>query len=337
MRDIPAPLAAHIESTVTTLAACWRVERKDGVLILGSQHDQGITIAAGDLAGTYVAQAGITGSDVRSTSDMSVDNMEVTGAINNGDLNLVDLSAADIEAGLFDDAAVTLFLVNWAAPDDGQIILRTGNVGAISRTAEGQYRAELRGLAQRLAQNIIRTYGSSCDAELGDARCGVDLAALTVTGTVTAVTSNRRFLAELDVGSPSETLDIELFLAMPRDIVAGDTFTIHPGCDKSEVTCRETFANIVNFRGHGYLVPGVGELMAFGGQTAEKKPKKIRVKRFGLFSSTLDKFIPKLETLLPGVPAEVGDVFYNGGLVTWTSGDNESFSMEVKSSTAVPP
>jgi uncharacterized phage protein (TIGR02218 family) len=205
MRTLTAELQAHLAGDVTTLAVCWRVERRDGVLILGTEHDADLTIAAGDYAGTYVASAGITGSDVRSTSDMSVDNMEVQGAVNNGDLALVDLSAADIEAGLFDDAEVTLFLVNWQAPDDGQIVLRTGNVGEISRTAEGEYRTEVRGLAQRLTQNIIRTYGSSCDAELGDARCKVDLAAITVTGEVTAVTSARRFVAELDVGSPVET------------------------------------------------------------------------------------------------------------------------------------
>ena len=309
MRTLPAALQAHIEGRVTTLAVCWRVTRSDGVLILGTEHDQNLTISgAGSptnpYAGTYLAHAGITGSDVRSTSDMSVDNMEVTGAINQGDLNLIDLSAGDIEAGLFDDAAVVLFLVNWQAPDDGQIVLRTGNIGEISRTAEGQYRTELRGLAQRLTQNIVRTYGSSCDAELGDTRCGVDLLALTVTGEVTAVTSNRRFTATLSGGSPqfdaghfngglvtwtsgdNDTFsielkqdtygspgEIELYLPMPRDIAPGDLFTIRPGCDKSAATCKGRFANLVNFRGHGAWVPGLGEIMAFGGQTAEKKPR----------------------------------------------------------------
>jgi uncharacterized phage protein (TIGR02218 family) len=162
VRTLPPELTSHLAGSVTTLAVCWRVERSDGVLILGTEHDADITIAEGDspgdspgnpYAGTYYARAGITGSNVRSTSDMSVDNMEVQGAINNGDLAIVDLSAADIEAGLFDDAAVTLFLVNWEAPDDGQIVLRTGNIGEISRTAEGNYKTELRGLAQRLSTN----------------------------------------------------------------------------------------------------------------------------------------------------------------------------------------
>lgn len=305
MRNISAALAAHLQGEVTTLAVCWRVERSDGVLILGTEHDQDITIEGDSptapYGGTYSARAGITGSNVRSTSDLSVDNMEVSGAVNAGDLQLVDLSAADIEAGLLDDASVVLFLVNWQAPDDGQIVLRTGTIGEIVRTAEGQYRTELRGLAQRLTQKIVRTYGSSCDAELGDARCGVNIATLTETGTVTAVTSSRQFSATISgtpdpgdfngglltftsgendgfsmevksdaYGSPAEVL---LYLPMPADVEVGDTFTIRPGCDKSAAMCKGRFNNLVNFRGHGAWVPGVGELAAFGGQTADKKPR----------------------------------------------------------------
>ena len=308
MRTIPAALLAHLQGEVTTLSVCWRITRSDGVLILGTEHDQDLTIEEGGspsnpYAGTYLASAGITGSDVRSTSDMSVDNMEVTGALDT-DLQIVDLRAADIEAGLFDDASVVTFLVNWQAPDDGQIVLRTGNIGEIKRTAEGQYRTELRGLAQRLTQNIVRTYGSSCDAELGDSRCAIDIDALTVTGTVTAVTNNRQFSAALDYGSPApdanyfngglirwtlgenESFSMEvrqdtfgspgeilLYLPMPLDIGVGDTFTIRPGCDKSAAMCKGRFGNLVNFRGHGAWVPGMGEILVFGGQTAEKKPR----------------------------------------------------------------
>lgn len=310
MRALPPGLDLHLQGDLTTLAVCWRITRTDGVLILGTEHDQDLTIETGGspanpYAGTYVAQAGITGSDVRSTSDMSVDNMEVTGAVNQGDLTLVDLSAADIEAGLFDDASVVLFMVNWQAPDDGQIVLRTGTIGEISRTAEGQYRTELRGLAQRLTQNIVRTYGSSCDAELGDSRCGIDILSLTITGTVTAVTSNRQFTASLSYGSPANDTpgyftgglitwtsganesfgmevkqdthgspgDILLYLPMTADIEVGDTFTLRPGCDKSAAMCKGQFANLENFRGHGAWVPGMGEIAAFGGQTAERLPR----------------------------------------------------------------
>jgi hypothetical protein len=55
------------------------------------------------------------------------------------------------------------------------------------------FRAELRGLSQALSQQIVELYTPDCRADLGDARCKVNLAALTVTGAITAVTDRRSF------------------------------------------------------------------------------------------------------------------------------------------------
>ena len=78
MRTIPP---GFLDSTVTDLQVCWKLVRRDSVEILGTEYDQDITITTGDYAGAYLASAGITGSDVRSTSDLSVDNLEITGAL----------------------------------------------------------------------------------------------------------------------------------------------------------------------------------------------------------------------------------------------------------------
>jgi uncharacterized phage protein (TIGR02218 family) len=303
MLELTTALAAHFLEEVTTLAVCWRIERTDDLLILGTQHDRSITVVddlGGDYAGTYLAQAGITGSDIRSSSDMSVDNSEVSGVTSSDALVLPNLSVADIEAGLFDGASVTLFLLNWAAPDDGRAVLRTGRIGEISRTSDGRYRTELRGLAQNLTQVMVRTYGAQCDAELGDSRCTVDLGPLTMTGTVMSVTNRRLFTVALS-GTPTEstlfdgglltwtagdnatyTMEVKrltddtvlnLFLPMWLDVQVGDTFTIRPGCDKSPAMCKGRFANLVNFRGHGAWVPGIGEMSVFGGQTAPRSER----------------------------------------------------------------
>lgn len=306
MRTIPAALSAHLAEDVTTTALCWMVTRTDGVVIRGTAHDRDITIAAGSpdnpRAGTYLAQANISGSQVRSTSDLAVDNLEVTGALPD-DLRLVDLTAADIEAGLLDDADVQLFVVNWQDPDAGQIVMRAGNLGNIRRTSEGEYVAELRGRFQRLSQNIIRTYSAQCGADLGDSRCGVDLTAYTVPCTVTAVTSRRRFNVSVGtgspgLGSPTPTAgyfnggqvtftsgansgyrmevkrdaaagvlgELELFMQMPADVAVGDTLELRPGCDKALATCRDRFGNLVNFRGWGVFVPLQNEVLKPGGQ-----------------------------------------------------------------------
>lgn len=294
MKTVPAALATHLQSRVTTLAVCWRIVRTDSQVILGTQHDRALTIPSGPYAGTYPAEGAMTGSAIRSNSDLAPDNLEVRGPVS-ADVTLTTLRIADIEAGLYDDAEVTLLLVNWASPGDGQLVLRTGNLGNIRHSSANRYTAELRGLTQRLSQTTVRTYGVLCDAELGDSRCGVALAPLTRTGTVTTVASRRRFDSTItSVGAAGAYIGglvtftsganngfarevkrdrvgnvagaLELFEQMPRTVATGDTFTIRPGCPKTFQACRDTFANAVNFRGHGRLVPGTIAVLQIGGQ-----------------------------------------------------------------------
>lgn len=300
MRTFPAGFLAAIGQEVTTLAVCWRVIRRDGIEILGTEHDVSIPITTGDYVGTYLAQAAITGSDVRSTADMAVDNLEVLGAFpetmldtsaSPQDLQLIDLNPADIEAGMFDNAEVTTFIVNYEAPDDYQHILRTGWIGNVTRKAEGEYRTELRGLTQALSQGIVRTYGVECDAELGDARCKVDLGPHTFSTFVSEVFSRREFQMDTTLGALPFSLNVPggkvtwtsglnegysmeikdlsslvftLYLPMPRDIQEGDTFTVQRGCDKTLSTCINLYDNVLNFRGHGVFVPGEAEVLQRG-------------------------------------------------------------------------
>jgi uncharacterized phage protein (TIGR02218 family) len=58
------------------------------------------------------------------------------------------------------------------------------------------------------------------------------------------------------------TGQIELLLPMGYAIQPGDTFRIHPGCDKRLDTCSDRFANVLNFRGEPY-VPGQDLLMSY--------------------------------------------------------------------------
>lgn len=299
MKTINAAGLAHLAKRVTSLAICWRVVRRDGVLILGTEHDSDITISLGEspdlFDGTYRAKAGITGSDIKTGSDLSADNSEVTGSYNR-DLSVVDLRAEDIEAGLFDLAAVTIFVCNWKAPEDFQIIVGAGTLGDIIRTAEGQYRSERRGLTQSLTKNFIRSFGVDCDAIFGDERCGFDLATVTFSGIVTGVTSRRVFTATIDSGfdetqgrrgtvtwtyGANETFAedvketaggvVTLYMPMPLDVEIGDTFNITQGCDFKFSTCKDIYNNIVNpvaggFRGHGFYVPGQHDILKIGGQ-----------------------------------------------------------------------
>jgi hypothetical protein len=59
---------------------------------------------------------------------------------------------------------------------------------------------------------------------------------------------------------------IELFEEMPFDIVSGDKARIYPGCDLTPSTCKNTFANKINFQGEDFL-PGEDAI----GQTPNAK------------------------------------------------------------------
>jgi uncharacterized phage protein (TIGR02218 family) len=302
MKNLSVNYAAHIAQPVTTLAVCWRIVKANGEVIRGTDHDRDIVISATnigmdlgspalDLAGRYKAAAGITGSDIRSTADMSVDNMEVNGAIDTQISG--DITVADMESGRLDGAPVTTFKVNWQDPDDFQDVLRHGFLGEVARTSDGMYTTEVRGLAQVLQQVVGRTAGDRCDvAEFGDHRCKFPVALHTVTGVVTAVTNRRQFSATLSADSPPATAghyvngkltwttgsnagftgqvkddaaptlgDLILWEQVYEDIQVGDEFTLAPGCDRRLETCRDRFNNIVNMRAPALYCPGMDDII----------------------------------------------------------------------------
>ena len=59
------------------------------------------------------------------------------------------------------------------------------------------------------------------------------------------------------------TGQVTLSLPMPHAIAPGDTFSIVAGCEHSLTACRDTFDNIVNFRGEPYL-PGADKIIQVG-------------------------------------------------------------------------
>ncbi|MEI9989908.1 MAG: DUF2163 domain-containing protein [Rhizomicrobium sp.] len=271
MKSLSPSLQSHLSSGTTTLCWCWKIMRRDGAVQGFTDHDVPVTIDT--LA--YEAVAGFTASEVQSTLGLAVDNLTVTGALSSATLN-----ESDLAAGLYDDADIEIWRVNWAAPDQ-RVLMRKGSLGEVKR-GKTAFSCEVRGLAHRLNQPVGRVYGYSCDADLGDARCGKDItgAAFTASATVLAVLDNRRFttaglgvyaagwfsggrLAFTTGANSGRAMEIkrhaagsiELWQAMSEAIAPGDGFTLSAGCDKQFSTCKAKFANGVNFRGFPYM-PG---------------------------------------------------------------------------------
>lgn len=312
MKTVSSGLAAALAENPSTLAICWLVEGKDGRLIAGTEHDKDIDVSAYgsvDLSGVYSSVTGITASSVRSTADLSVDNMEVDGMLS-AIFSNYEMSAEDIDAGIYDNAQVTLFLVDWSDPSTGYLILRRGNIGDITRTAEGKYTTELRGLTQRLSQVFIRTMEVNCDADLGDSRCGITLTS--TPGSVVAAYSRRIVEVDVTLDSPSFPLQggrlvfttganagytreikvngtgdspptIEVFEEFPADIEAGDEFVLWPGCDKSILTCKNVYDNVVQFRGYAVFTPTLNSQIA--GPWKAHSPQEVAESNGNIFVS----------------------------------------------------
>ena len=280
MKTVSPELAAHLEGDVLTLATCWRLARRDGVVFRATDHDGDLEVEGE----TYRARAGYSRTAVASEAGLAVGNVDLEGVLDDA-----GLEADALRAGLYDGAEVRIFVVNWQDPSQGTLRLRRGWLGEVTLSSEGQWRTELRGMSQVLAQRLIEPYTPDCRADLGDARCGVEIGdpQWTRPGLVTAPLDALSFTAVIDVegkpndwftggviiftsgqnsgraievrGSDLATGDLVLSFPPPFPVGTGDAFEIYPGCDKRLSTCIDRFNNVLNFRGDPF-VPGTDKL-----------------------------------------------------------------------------
>jgi hypothetical protein len=68
-----------------------------------------------------------------------------------------------------------MMVINYTTPADGVLKLRRGKLGEVAFTPQGFYKAELRGIAQLLSQNVIEMYTAECRADLGDTKCKIPI------------------------------------------------------------------------------------------------------------------------------------------------------------------
>ncbi len=282
MKSIPHPLQSRLDSGATTLCWCWRVTTRTGARLGFTDHDRDIVLDGT----TFEAGAGFTASEIRDSLGLGIDDLEVESALSSAHLSEVALAAGD-----FDNATVEIFRVDWTDPSL-RVLMRSGSLGEVRRGSTA-FTAEIRGLAHLLQQPQGRVFQYACDADLGDARCGIDLSSPIYrgAGTVLVEVSARQLVASglaafadgwftfglltftsgVNAGRASEikhhgladaTATIELWSAMSAPIAAGDTFTVTAGCDRHLATCRDKFANGTNYRGFPHM-PGNDTLAAY--------------------------------------------------------------------------
>ncbi|SNT24367.1 DUF2163 domain-containing protein [Antarctobacter heliothermus] len=292
MKLLPTDMQAHLDDGTTTLAWCWRIERADGAIFGFTDHDRTLVISGA----SFEPDSGFSASEIRASADFSVDGQDAEGALRSD-----RITETDILDGRWDNAAIEVWRVNWE--DVAQrVLMRRGNLGQIRRGKQ-VFVAEVRSLTHFLNQPVGRTYQYYCDAELGDARCGVNLAtpSYSGSGSVALVSGDRAFRtaglggfaanwfalgrvewtsganagrrAEVSIHSiVAGAAQITLIEAPVREITLGDGFFIQAGCDKQFATCRIKFGNGVNFRGFP-AIPGDDTIVRYptqgGGNTGQ--------------------------------------------------------------------
>jgi uncharacterized phage protein (TIGR02218 family) len=224
-------------------------------------------------------------SDATGQCSASPITTEIAGAFDSDALD-----AEDLKRSLYDGAGIVLYLVDWVTPTRSTI-LTAGTLGEVSRGG-GAFTAELRSLSHALNQPRGRLYQRLCDADLGDARCGVNLdhpdnkgdgsvirspdPATIVAGGLGAFNEghfSRGLLTWTSGANDGISIEVkrhfkreggahlELVEGMPDPIEEGDTFDVTAGCAKTFAVCGRKFDNAVNFRGFPHM-PGNDWLVA---------------------------------------------------------------------------
>lgn len=329
MRQMSAALKAHLRQEVTTLCTCWKATLRNGTMIGFTDHTRDLTFE-GSL---YKSSGGYTPTAVEASCMLNVDNMEVEGLLG------TEVTEIDLRAGLWDNAKVLVFWLNYADVTMGKLVMKAGTVGQLT-IKDTSFTAEIRGLTQAYATMIGEITSSLCRARLGDARCKVGMTPYTFTGSIDTIDATNRVFTSSSLTQPGPTGSIAVtgISRAQRAVVT--------------LNAAHTFG-----AGSGVLIRGVIGVVRDGatdnlGVVQEGSGASVNNYTYGIADVTATSFSIPVDTRLGSADANNGPEYaleysdytsggeaipqgntgyFTFGMVTFTSGGNIGLSMEVKS------
>ena len=269
MKVLDPTLKEALSQKTLTLAWCWLITRVDGQQLGFTSLDVSFVIDGV----TYLGTTGFNpGAAQQSQGVDRLDSQNLKGILDNS-----GISKAEIQSGIFNNAQVRKFLVDYTnlpstlnLDPPKHLELSVSYIGSIKQNSLG-YELQTKDNLSKLDNQIGTTTSKTCRANLGDDRCRVDLAPYTHNLTVTGVINRRIFnvdgsLADkyfdrgrLQFSSGANNRlhrdiafyvgnQIVLFQPAPFDITIGDTLTAIAGCAKTKLACIR-FGNFANFDG----------------------------------------------------------------------------------------
>ncbi len=266
-----------LDREVTTSAYLWRLEREDGVAIGFASHDRDLVIDGF----RYRAAPGMVPSSIALSDSLDIDNVEISGVMTSA-----AIAEADLDAGRWDGALLYISLVDWEQSEAEPLPLICGEFGEIVRSGDS-FTVEILGASSFLDEPIAPLTSPTCRAEFGDRQCKLSLHAHQREGRIITISGDEigidvpggagadfafgslRFLdgpncglSYAIVGGQGDAVRLADLPAQP--VTPGARVLLTEGCNKNFATCRDRFANSINFRGEPYL-PGNDLLTRYPG------------------------------------------------------------------------
>ena len=266
-----------LDREVTTSAYLWRLERADGFALGFTSHDRDLVIDAF----RYRAAPGMVPSSVALSDSLDIDNVEISGVMTSA-----AIAETDMDGGRWDGALLYISLVDWEQPDAEPLPLICGEFGEIVRSGDS-FTVEMLGATYFLNEPIATLTSPTCRAEFGDRHCKLSLhryqreeQVLSISGDEIEIAAlgdsatdfifgSLRFLGGANCGLSFAIIggqgDVVRLADLPsQPVTEGTAVLLTQGCDKNFSTCRDRFANSINFRGEPYL-PGNDLLTRYPG------------------------------------------------------------------------
>lgn len=248
------------------VATFWQIHRRDGVALGFTSHDRDLWFD-GLL---HRAAPGMVPSAIRRSARLDDDSAEVEGALSHD-----SIAEADLVAGRFDGASVSIGVVDWETGEHA--VLYRGSLGEIAMTGT-QFSADLQSAKASLDVDPVPRTSPLCRARFCGPGCGLSPARFRAIAAVAgwSAAADAVAFAGLDhalyrhgslvwLDGPDAGLRDRVVAAGPAGLVLDRPLDLAPvpgtrarltqGCDRTLATCTGRFANSANFRGEPFL-PG---------------------------------------------------------------------------------
>lgn len=259
---------------------CIRIVPLWGSPVYITDHVRDLVIGAN----TYKTDTGYQFSGTASEDNMSPGVLDLSGVASAAGIDI-----DQIVSGVFDGARCYAFATTWNNPIADEEEIGVAILGK-TKLEDDRYTIEMMMLGDALNQTVGKNYTANCQKPFGGqeyAGCKIALGPITVTGTLTAVTSNSVFRdstrAEVDdyfgegkisftsgsnaglnpikIKSHAADGTITTHEAFHYPVQVGDAYTLTPGCRHRLEDCRDKWepilltgkGNVDNFDGFSFV------------------------------------------------------------------------------------